>query len=64
MVVSYKNNYKKKRGLTHFLKGKTFINEVELLEGQASYLMNSFALADCIVELNEEKEEFLKLKKT
>lgn len=54
------NNYKKKTGLTHFLKGKTFNNEVELLEGQASYLMNSFALANCIVELNEEKEEFLK----
>lgn len=52
--------YKKKPGLTHFLKGKVKGNEVAILKGQESYLMNTFALADCIIELEEEKEFFAK----
>jgi molybdopterin molybdotransferase len=53
-------DYKKKAGLTHLLKGRQVGNEVVILDGQESYLMNSFALADCIVELDEEKEVFKK----
>jgi len=54
------NDYKKKPGMTFFLKGKTKLNEVSILENQASYLLNSFAVADCIIELEEDKEQFLK----
>ncbi|HET7118406.1 MAG TPA: molybdopterin molybdotransferase MoeA [Hanamia sp.] len=54
------NEYKKKAGLTFFLKGKTNEEGVAILNNQASYLMNSFAIADCIIELEEEKEQFMK----
>lgn len=54
------NDYKKKAGLTYFLKGKTNNENVTILNNQESYLMNSFALADCIIELEEEKEQFVK----
>lgn len=54
------NSYDKKSGLTHFVKGKIQDNEVFILDGQESYLVNSFALADGIVELPEEKEVFEK----
>ena len=29
-----------------------------MLDNQESYLMNSFAFADCLIELNEDKESF------
>lgn len=54
------NDYKKKAGLTYFLKGKTNNENVTILNNQESYLMNSFALADCIIEMEEEKEQFVK----
>ena len=54
------NNYKKKAGLTHFLKGKINSGEVNILNHQESYMMNSFAVADCLIELEEEKEDFRK----
>lgn len=53
-------DFKKKPGLTFFLKGKTSDKEVTILDNQESYLMNSFALADCLVELEEEQEYFKK----
>jgi len=49
-------DYKKKAGLTFFLKGKIKDNEVMLLNNQESYLMDSFAIADCIIELDEDIE--------
>lgn len=54
------NDYKKKAGLTYFLKGKTNNEEVMILNNQESYMMNSFAIADCLIELEEEKEHFMK----
>ena len=58
-----KNSYQKPLGLTHFLKGRfeicasnehgDSIYEVTILEGQESFKMNSFALANCFVELAE-----------
>jgi molybdopterin molybdotransferase len=54
------NDFKKKPGITFFLKGKTSENEVAILNNQESYLMNSFAMADCIVELDEERDNFKK----
>lgn len=54
------NDYSKKKGLTFFLKGKINADHVSILGDQESYKMNSFALADCLVELEEEKEVFRK----
>lgn len=54
------NEYSKKKGLYSFLKGKTNANEVVILENQESYQMNSFAMADCLIELEEGKEHFTK----
>jgi len=58
------NDYKKPIGLTHFLKGKFEMIEelnnvnphcqVTILDGQESFKMNSFALANCFVELPED----------
>ncbi len=52
--------YTKKPGLTYFLNGKTTQNGVEILSSQLSYMLNSFAVADCLIELEEEKEFFKK----
>lgn len=52
------SGYTKKTGLTHFLKGKINNAEVIALPAQESYLMNTFALANCIIQLEEEKTEF------
>lgn len=45
------SEYQKKPGLTHFLKGKTNGNTVEILEGQESFMLSSFAIANCLVKL-------------
>lgn len=52
------NDYTKKKELTYFLKGKITSGGVSVLDNQESYLMNSFAFADCLIELNEDKESF------
>jgi len=52
------NAYSKKTGFTYFLKGKTSSDVVSILNGQESYLLNSFSFADCIIELEESKEHF------
>lgn len=54
------NDFQKKSGLTYFMKGKSSSNEVEILDNQESYKMNSFALANCIVELDEDGEFYKK----
>ncbi len=50
--------YTKKKHLTYFLKGKTNGAVVTILANQESYLLNSYAEADCLVELEEGKEYF------
>lgn len=60
VMLPLANDFTKRPNLTYFLKGKTDSNGVLILENQASYLMNSFAKADCIVELEEGKEQFHK----
>lgn len=52
--------YFKKPGLTYFLNGKTSQEGVEVLSSQLSYMLSSFAVADCLVELEENKEFFEK----
>lgn len=46
--------YRKKPGLTHFLKGQMHGQSVLILPGQESYLMNSYAIADCLIEIDED----------
>ena len=50
----------KRQGLTHFMKGKREGEEVRVLQGQESYKLNAFAESDCLVELEEGKEHFVK----
>lgn len=52
--------FRKKTGMTVFVKGKTNGDEVTILPNQESYKMNSFAVADCLIELEAEKDVFLK----
>ncbi|NUM31198.1 MAG: molybdopterin molybdotransferase MoeA [Bacteroidetes bacterium] len=54
------NDFKKKSDLTYFLKGKISENNVIALHSQESYQMNSFADADCIIKLEENKTEYKK----
>ncbi|MCZ2458766.1 MAG: molybdopterin molybdotransferase MoeA [Chitinophagales bacterium] len=54
------NEYVKKAGITYFMKGKVMDGEALILKHQESYKMNSFAEADCIIELEEDKEYFQK----
>lgn len=53
-TVSLKNEFKKPAGLTHFLKGYYDGINVELLTGQESYKLNSFARANCLAEIPED----------
>ena len=50
----------KKAGLTHFLKGKIVDDEVMPLTAQESYRLSSFAIADCLIVLEEDRTEFNK----
>ncbi len=60
MAVS-KNDFSKKTGLTHFLKARIDVNgEVEVLTGQESYLLNTYALANCLIEVPAASTGFLK----
>jgi molybdopterin molybdotransferase len=52
--------FSKKAGLTYFLKGKVEGKEVAPLHAQESYQMSSYALADCLIVLEEDKTEYLK----
>ena len=54
--ASLTNTYSKPIGLTHFLKGlyNNVTNEVTILEGQESFKMSAFAMANCFVELPED----------
>ena len=52
--------YSKKAGLTHFLKGKITDDTVTPLTAQESYRLSSFAVADCLVVLEEDKTDFNK----
>lgn len=60
IMLPLADDFAKKPGLTLLLKGKTTSNEVSILKNQESYKMNSFAMADCIIELEEDKMHFHK----
>jgi len=50
--------FQKKAGLTFLMKGLGSFKEVRLLPAQESYLMSSFSVANCIVELAEERTDY------
>lgn len=50
--------YNNRTGLTHFLKGKKEGNFVYALNAQESYRLSSFAIANCLICLPGDKEEF------
>ncbi len=52
-------DFKKPEGLTHFLKGYFDGTSVTLLQGQESYKLNSFAKANCLVEIAESTTSML-----
>jgi len=52
--VPLKQRYIKTHALTHFLKGYYANGEVEILTGQESFRLASFAQANCLVQLPEE----------
>lgn len=51
-------DFQKKHGLTYFLKGKIEHGEAILLGAQESYQMSSYAEADCLIELDENRTEY------
>ncbi|WP_304201342.1 molybdopterin molybdotransferase MoeA [Flavobacterium alvei] len=60
MAFPLAEDFYKKAGLTYFLKGKIGEKDVTVLNNQESYKLNSFAVADCLIEFEEEKENFKK----
>lgn len=58
MDVPLKNSLKKPFGLTQFLKGYYNGSSVSNLNAQESFRLSSFAKANCLIQLEEEKTEF------
>ena len=52
------HTYKKPAGLTHFLKGQYSNGKATPLNAQESYRLSSFAVANCLICLNQEQENF------
>ena len=55
LQASLKDDFKKVKGLTQFLKAYYADGEVEILEAQESYRLRSFASANCLVALDEHR---------
>ena len=55
-----KNDFKKVKALTQFLKAYFAEGEVEILEAQESYRLRSFATANCLVALDENRLDYEK----
>jgi len=52
------DKYLKKTGLTHFLKGNFLNSEATPLSAQQSFRLSSFAQANCLIELEENKGDY------
>lgn len=55
-VLPLKEDYRKKQGLTFFLKAKEEDGTIEILSGQESFNLISYGLANCIAEIAEDVE--------
>jgi len=56
LQLKLQEDINKKNNKTFFIKGKIAGDKVEILDGQESYKMNAFAVADCLIEIPEEKQ--------
>jgi molybdopterin molybdotransferase len=56
--ASLNNGYKKIAGLTFFLKGILEDDKVIALDAQESYRLSSYAKANCLIRLDEERTEY------
>ncbi len=54
-----KSTLHKKAGLTHYLKASYDGETVEILPAQSSAMLSSFAIANCLVVADEEREEWI-----
>ena len=59
VTAELSHNHKKNKGLTHFLKGNYKDGKATPLGAQESYRLSSFAQANCLIQMNEIKEDFL-----
>ena len=55
-TLSLINSYKKTSNLSHFLKAFYSGDDVEILNSQSSAMLSSFAIANCILYMQENKE--------
>lgn len=56
MALPLTHGIKKKKGLTVFMKGKINDKGVSPLDGQESFILRSFAEADCLIVVGAEQE--------
>ena len=54
--LSLAEDHQKKKGFTFIVKARTVADRVEILKAQQSFNLQAFSTADCLVELEEEKE--------
>ena len=54
--VPLAKSFRKKKGLTHFLKGYYNGSTAIILEGQESFRLRSFAQSNCLIQIDEELE--------
>jgi len=54
--ATLQNDYSKKAGMTHFLKGFYENEKVHALSAQASFQLRSFATANCLIVIGEEEQ--------
>lgn len=60
LSAEIQSDFSRKPGLTQFLKARCESDKVTLLDGQESYRMDGFAMANCLVEVPEETESLKK----
>lgn len=56
LQLALAKDFYKKGGLTHFLRGFAHDHQVEILNGQESYMLNTFTKANCLVSIPEDIE--------
>lgn len=57
-TLPLKQTYTKTPKMTHFLKGFADETGVKILEGQSSAMLNSFALSNCLIRMDEGHESW------
>jgi len=58
LTIPLAKEYTKKSGLTYFLKGQVQDGLAVPLGAQESYQMNTYATAECLIELEESRSEY------